>query len=131
MSGNLLRACAEHEAAHAVVAAHFGAPVHEVTATARGDGSTIYDAGRVNRLQQAAITAGADLWNRELGTVPYQDLGCLDLATFEREHGLGPLWQAERVARQILTARRAAVLALADRLVVERTIRFAGLRTTA
>lgn len=120
---NLLRACAEHEAAHAVVSAHYGMRVHEIRVGANGSGQTLHEV-RGSALQLAAITAAGDLWNREMSTAPYTDLSCSDLAVFEREHGLNALWRAQRHARHILTLRRPAVLALASRLMDERHITF-------
>jgi len=119
-----LRACAEHEAAHAIVALHARIPVYEIRLYANGTGYTKH-AGSTIPSVQAAITAAGDLWQREYGTVPYTDLSCADLPAFEREHGLGALWTAQRDARRILIQRRRAVLALADRLMDERTIHLA------
>ncbi|MEV8307856.1 hypothetical protein AB0P36_10955 [Streptomyces flavidovirens] len=120
---HLLRLVAEHEAAHAVVAATCGAHVHQVWVNARGEGRTIHSGTGSDR-DAAAITAAGDVWNRHLGTVPYRDLACLDLKTFEREHGLRKLWHANQVARRILAAERQLVLDLADRLINEGAIVF-------
>jgi len=119
----LHRLFAEHEAAHAVVARHYGMTVTHIHLDRNG-GYTRYH-GPSTGWQEAAITAAGDLFNREYSTVPYQDGSCKDLADFEREHGLDQLWQANRAARSILTQRRRAVLALADRLMDERTIHLA------
>lgn len=120
---HLLRVLAEHEAAHAVVARHFGMTVTEIhVGPTRGRTCWYGDAAQ---WQEAAITAAGDLFNREQGSVPYQDFGCSDLRAFERDHGLDQLWQAQRAARSILIQRRRAVLALADRLMRERTITLA------
>lgn len=119
----LHRLFAEHEAAHAITARHFGLTVTTIHIGSR-DGYTRYH-GHSEAWQEATVTAAGDLWNWEFGSVPYQDYGCGDLADFEREHGLDRLWDANRAARSILTQRRRAVLALADRLVAERTIRLA------
>lgn len=126
---SLLRAVAEHEAGHAVVAAHLGYRVTEIR-IASGSGSTVWNAAASPSEDQAAVTAAGDLWCRELSTHPYVDLACDDLAAFERSHGLGRLWHAQRTARQILTARRDAVSALAERLMQERSITF-GTQTRA
>lgn len=119
-----LRACAEHEAAHAIVALHHRITVYDIHVRANGSGYTTH-AGSPARSVQAAITAAGDLWQQEYGTVPYLDLSCDDLRTMEHEHGLGALWSAQRDARRVLVKRRRAVLALADRLMNERTIRLA------
>ncbi len=110
-----------HEAAHAIVAAHFGLRVHEVRVGER-DGATVYsDNGTA--LQQATVTAAGEVGQR-LIPGEYRDLACVDLAVFEQEHGLGLLWRARRDARAILTARRGAFVALARRLDRERHVRF-------
>lgn len=121
MTTQLLRHLAEHEAAHAVVAAHYGIRVHEIRVQSRS-GYTLHEGGTAP--QEAAITAAGDTWQRSLSGLPYTDLACSDLATFERAHGLDQLWHAQRAARQILTARRDAVQRLAARLSRDRTIRF-------
>lgn len=118
-----LRVLAEHEAAHAVVARHFGMTVLDIRV--RGQRGYTRWEGDSPQWQEAAITAAGDLFNREQGTVPYQDYACRDLKVFEREHGLDQLWQAQRAARSILTQRRRAVLTLADRIMRERFITFA------
>lgn len=118
-----LRVLAEHEAAHAVVARHLGMSVF--TIRVRGDRGVTEWAGAAQPWQEAAITAAGDLFNREQGTVPYQDYACSDLKRFEREHGLDQLWDAQRAARSILLMRRRAVLTLADRIMRERFITFA------
>lgn len=116
------RLFAEHEAAHAVVARHFGLDVTQIV-IGNHSGRTAYR-GLSEPWQEAAITAAGDLFNRELGTVPYADYGCADLRDLEREHGLDRLWDANRAARGILTQRRQAVLLLADRVQRERHITF-------
>lgn len=116
------RLLAEHEAAHAVVARHFGMTVHSIR-IGRVRGYTEWS-GPSASWQEAAITAAGDLFNREHSSVPYQDLACDDLKVFEREHGLDQLWQANRAARSILVQRRRAILTLADRIMRERTIVF-------
>ncbi|MEU1556937.1 hypothetical protein ABZ517_30150 [Streptomyces scabiei] len=124
MTARSWRNIAEHEAAHAVVAAHFGMRVTRVVASGPGNGYTQYEqTGDAD--QCAAVRAAGDTWGRKLGSVPYIDLACADLARFERDHGLARLWQAERAALDILTARRDAVAALADRIERERTVTFA------
>nr|WTB31086.1 hypothetical protein OG781_17795 [Streptomyces sp. NBC_00830] len=123
-SSQQLRGCAEHEAAHAIVALHARVPVYQVRLYANGTGWTEHGGSSVPSVE-AAITAAGDLWQREYGTVPYVDLSCRDLPDFERQHGLSALWSAQRDARRILIQRRRAVLALADRLMDERTIRLA------
>lgn len=120
---HLLRVLAEHEAAHAVVARHFGFDVTEIV-VGRTSGHTSWY-GPSAKWQEAAITAAGDLFNRELGTVPYVDYACHDLQRFERSHGLSALFNANRAARSILKQRRRAVLVLADRLMRERTITLA------
>lgn len=117
------RNVAEHEAAHAVVAAHYGLRVHRVVARAPDDGYTEYELP-ADEIQRAVITAAGDVYGQQLGSVPYVDLACSDLARFERSHGLGRLWHAQRTALDILTQRRAAVVTLADRLERERAIAF-------
>ncbi|MGW5215126.1 hypothetical protein ACWEQO_29040 [Streptomyces sp. NPDC004051] len=117
------RNIAEHEAAHAVVAAHFGLRVHEVVARTPGNGYTMHDVA-TDPMQQAAIIAAGDAYGRHRGSVSYVDLGCGDLATFERQHGLSRLWQAERLALDILDQHQAAVTRLADRIERERRITF-------
>ncbi|WP_405436674.1 hypothetical protein OG373_06755 [Streptomyces avidinii] len=122
MTGGVSRVLAEHEAAHAVVARHFGLTVTEVVIGARS-GRTLYR-GLAEPWQEAAVIAAGDLFNREQGTVPYLDYGCSDLRDLEREHGLDRLWDANRAARSILTQRRRAILLLADRIQRERHIQF-------
>ncbi|MDX3581996.1 hypothetical protein [Streptomyces europaeiscabiei] len=122
---SLLRLVAEHEAAHVVVAAALGVTVRRAVINTLGQGRTLHD-GTDSTADAAAITAAGDVWNQRLGVVPYQDLACLDLQTFEREHGLGKLWQANRTAHRILSEERSLVLALAERLVGERDITFDG-----
>lgn len=117
------RNVAEHEAAHAVVIAHFGMRVRGIVARAPDDGYTEYEPTGTE-VQCAIVRAAGDVWGRELGSVPYVDLGCADLAGFERSYGLGRLWQAQRDALAILTRRRDAVSALADRIERERAITF-------
>ncbi|WP_180685320.1 hypothetical protein [Streptomyces gossypiisoli] len=124
MNADQLRACAEHEAAHAVVSLHHRITVYEIGIRANGSGYTTHAPTSV-RSVQAAITAAGDLWQQEYGTVPYTDLSCHDLLTMEREHGLGALWAAQRDARRVLIQRRRSVLDLADRLMKERSIRLA------
>ena len=119
----LLRLAAEHEAAHVVVAACSGATVHRVWVTTRGEGRTIHS-GAETAAHNAVITAAGDVWNRRLGTVPYRDLACIDLKTFEREHGLSRLWLAGKMAQKILIEHRQLVLDLADRLAKERIVVF-------
>ncbi len=110
-----------HEAAHAVVARHFGLQVVEIRIGER-EGATLYsDNGTA--LQQATVTAAGEV-GQKLVPGEYRDLACADLAVFEREHGLSLLWQAQRDARSILTARRMAFMALAQRLDREQLIRF-------
>ncbi|MGW6785385.1 hypothetical protein [Streptomyces sp. NPDC054987] len=116
------RVLAEHEAAHAVVARHFGLDVYDIVIGDRS-GRTLYQVPAEPWLDAAVIAAG-DLFNRELGTVPYLDYGCSDLRTLEREHGLAQLWDANRAARGVLTQRRQAVLRLADRVQREQHIIF-------
>lgn len=123
MTGSRWRNVAEHEAAHAVVAAHFGHSVHEIVVQTPSDGHTVYELA-ADPDQRAAITAAGDVYGKRLGSVPYVDLGCSDLARFERAHGLGRLWRAERTALDILTAHRAAVTTLADRIERERRVIF-------
>lgn len=120
----VLRLLAEHEAAHAVVARHFGFTVFSVRV--HGDRGYTEWTGAAQPWQSAAITAAGDLFNREQGTVPYRDYACSDLQTFEREHGLDKLWDANRAARSILIQRRRAILTLADRIMRERFITFAS-----
>ncbi|MEV7994930.1 hypothetical protein AB0O67_24360 [Streptomyces sp. NPDC086077] len=119
-----LRACAEHEAAHTIVALHHRVPVYDIHLRANGTGYTQISPHCAPSVT-AAITSAGDLWQRELGTVPYLDLSCGDLQAMEQRHGLDALWAAERNARRVLVQRRRAVLALADRLMTERTIRLA------
>ncbi len=111
-----------HEAAHAVVARHFGMVVHEIRLGQR-DGATTHD-GNGTALQLATVTAAGEV-GQKLIPGEYRDLACADLAAFEQEHGLSLLWRAQRDARSILTARRGAFVALAQRLDRERLIRFA------
>lgn len=117
------RNVAEHEAAHAVVAAHFGLRVRSIVARAADSGYTVYELTG-NEEQYAIVRAAGDVWGRKLGSVPYVDLGCEDLARFEQAYGLGRLWEAQRAALTVLTQRRAAVTALADRIERERTITY-------
>jgi hypothetical protein len=116
------RILAEHEAAHAVVARHFGFHVVEIHVGPTRGRTCWY--GPAAQWQEAAITAAGDLFNREQGTVPYQDYGCHDLKEFERDHGLAKLWDAQRAARSILVQRRRAVLTLADQLMSQPLMRF-------
>lgn len=113
---------AAHEAAHAVVASHFGLRVHEIRLE-EYDGETVYDGSGGTRLQKATVTAAGEV-GQKLIPGEYRDLACVDLAEFERDHGLGLLWRAQRDARAILTARRTALVALAQRLDCEQHIRF-------
>lgn len=124
MRSEVVRLIAEHEAAHAVVARHFSHPVHCVSIREADDGWTAWDASGASRAERAAVTCAGDLWSCELGTVAYRDLGCADLERLVRLTGVGGVWSARRLARSVLTARRRAVLALADRLEVERFITF-------
>jgi len=117
------RSLAEHEAAHAVVAAHFGHPVTRIWIGANA-GATLWDSVLASNAERAAVTAAGDLWNREFGTIAYRDLSCDDLERLVRQTGVGGVWHARRLARSVLTARRRAVLALADRLERERSISF-------
>lgn len=117
-----MRCLAEHEAAHAVVARHFGFTIVDIR-LGRVSGYTRWQ-GNAAAWQQAAITAAGDLFNREQGTVPYADLACSDLQVFEREHGLHRLWDANRAARSILIQRRRAVLTLADQLMRQPYMQF-------
>ncbi|MCX5586037.1 hypothetical protein [Streptomyces erythrochromogenes] len=117
------RVLAEHEAAHAVVARHFGFDVVSIV-IGEQRGFTEWRNVGAELWQQAAITAAGDLFNRECGSVPYINYGCGDLKRFEEEHGLARLWDANRAARSILTQRRRAILTLADRIQRERYIRF-------
>lgn len=119
---HLQRLLAEHEAAHAVVAAHYGQAVQWIR-VGRDDGMTHYRGTSTPR-ERAAITAAGDLWNREYGTVPYVDYGCGDLADFQREHGLRALWQANRDARAALNEHLHLVTDLADTLMRQRILRF-------
>ncbi|MEU2076863.1 hypothetical protein [Streptomyces sp. NPDC013489] len=114
------RILAEHEAAHAVVAAHYGQTVHSIS-IGRQSGVTRYS-GTASSRERAAVYAAGDLFNRELGTVPYQDYGCGDLADLEHKHGLSALWQANRDARAVLSQHRQLVLDLADRLMTSPTL---------
>ncbi|RSS50058.1 hypothetical protein [Streptomyces sp. WAC01280] len=109
------RLLAEHEAAHAVVAAHYGQTVDSIR-VGQQQGETRYS-GTATPREHAAISAAGDLFNRELGTVRYEDFGCGDLADIEREHGLHALWRANRDARAVLVGQRQLVLDLADRLM--------------
>ncbi|MBT2420579.1 M50 family metallopeptidase [Streptomyces sp. ISL-22] len=120
-----LRRAAEHEAAHAICAHVLGVRVRAVEVRSNGSGRTYYsrEAWGAPR-QMAPTTAAGDLWEREFSILPYIDEACSDLRDFERNHGLGALWQAERTARQILTRHRADVLRLADRLEREHFVRF-------
>ncbi|SFO14491.1 hypothetical protein SAMN04489713_104264 [Actinomadura madurae] len=112
---------AAHEAAHAVVAAHYGVPVLRVVAGERSGFTEREDVGTT--AQAAAITAAGEVGQRLAGG-RFFDLACGDLADFEARFGLGRLWRAQRDAREILTARRAAWLDLAAWLVRERRIEF-------
>ncbi|MEU4235103.1 hypothetical protein AB0F17_63455 [Nonomuraea sp. NPDC026600] len=122
---SLLRAHAEHEAAHAILAAHFGLKVVEIRLNPPATSYTLYESGGIS-LQQCAISAGGDLWAREFSALPYTDLACGDLIDIEREHGLSAIWGAERLARQVLAANSRAVLSLAERLTADRVITFEG-----
>jgi hypothetical protein len=117
------RCLAEHEAAHAVVAHHFGHRVHSVRIGA-DDSAAVWDATCASGAERAAVTAAGDLWNREFGTVEYHDLACDDLARLVRQVGVGGVWHTRRLARSVLTTRRRAVMALADRLEREHSISF-------
>ncbi|MFG2330175.1 hypothetical protein ACGFMM_11175 [Streptomyces sp. NPDC048604] len=117
------RILAEHEAAHAVVARHFGLPVVEIV-LGRSSGHTLVDFGPAELWQRAVVTAAGDLFNKEQGTVPYEDYGCGDLRDFERDHGLSQLWDAQRAARSVLKQRREAVVRLADQLMRTPLLRY-------
>lgn len=116
-----LRQVALHEAAHAVVSAHYGLRVVEVRVSA-SNGETRREQGGT-AAEQAAITAAGEVGQRLAGA-GYVDLACDDLADFEQRFGLGGLWWAQKEAREILTARRDAFDALAARLERERSITF-------
>lgn len=116
-----VRQVAVHEAAHAVVSSHYGLQVVEIRVGNTQGWTKHVDGGTA--LQQAAITAAGEVGQR-LVESDYLELACGDLAIFEQRFGLDLLWRAQTEARQILTSRRTAVLALADRLIRERHIRF-------
>lgn len=125
MSTALRRATAEHEAAHATVATALGLTVLEVRA-GTGTGHTLYMERPHDVRTAAAIWAG-DVWSKEFGSVPYEIIergACADLARLEREYAPDSFWRAHRLAREVLTKQRRAVLALADRLTAERVITF-------
>jgi hypothetical protein len=122
MNSNL-RSIAEHEAAHAVVARAFGYDVIQVHVDT-ANGVTAWDSSTAPPAHQAAVTAAGDVWGRDHSQFPYVDLGCADLAGFEARFGLDQLWTANRTAGAILAEHRVAVLALASRLITERTITF-------
>ncbi|GAA4098765.1 M50 family metallopeptidase [Actinomadura miaoliensis] len=115
-----LRQSALHEAAHAVVARHYGLAVVEIVVSDRGNGHTLREDGGPMHVQ-AAITAAGEVGQRLAGEA-FVDLSCDDLASFETRFGFGALWRAQQDARQVLTTRRAAWLALAARLERERVI---------
>ncbi|GAA3215579.1 M50 family metallopeptidase [Actinocorallia longicatena] len=121
---SLLRQVATHEAAHAVVAAHYGMRVTEIRVGQR-DGATVHT-GNGTRLQLAAVTAAGEVGQRLAAAETYEDLACSDLARFEAEHGLGLLWRAQQDARAILTSRRRAFMQLIMRLESERHVRFSA-----
>ncbi|MFD8640780.1 hypothetical protein ACFV14_10770 [Streptomyces zaomyceticus] len=117
------RLLAEHEAAHAVVARHFGLPVQEIV-IGRVSGRTLVDIAHAEPWQHAAVLAAGDLFNREQGTVDYQDFGCSDLRVLDQEYGLASLFGANRAARSILVQRRRAILTLADQLMHTPLLRY-------
>ncbi|MEU8312915.1 hypothetical protein [Micromonospora sp. NPDC049033] len=109
-----LRLVAEHEAAHAVVAAYYGVHVEQVEATA-GRGRTRCGPAASPR-HDAAIDAAGDVWDREFTTQPYRDAACSDLLRLERGVGAAGVWQARRDARKALTIHQTAVRRMADQL---------------
>ncbi|EMD29630.1 M50 family metallopeptidase [Amycolatopsis azurea] len=119
-----IRACAEHEAGHAVVARALGYHVHTIHVGQDGSGYTAWDYSRAPHDHRAAITAAGDVAARTLGTTPYLDLACDDLARFEADHGLEALWSANRLAERLLTLHKTAVFRLASRLTEHRTLTF-------
>lgn len=116
-----LRQVAVHEAAHAVVAAHFGGRVVAVE-VGRTRGAT-YHEGVTEQRHLAAVTAAGEVGQQMDGT-PFVDLSCGDLAAFERAHGFELLARAQRDAREVLEARRDAWLTLAVRLERERVVEY-------
>jgi hypothetical protein len=117
----VLVAC-EHEAAHAVCAAHLGVPVARVAVYANGSGECIR--GFTTPDLSAIISCGGDLWDREFSAYEYRDGACADLARQVQFVGVQGIWRARREARQILAAHRAQVLDLGGRLYREREIVF-------
>ena len=109
-----LPAAAEHEAAHAVTATALGVAVYWTTARQNGTGRTSCEAASP-RLS-AIIAAAGDLWDRDFSVHPYIDGSCSDLRTAVDNVGTAGIWQARRIARDILTRHKSDVLALARRI---------------
>lgn len=112
---------AVHEAAHCVVAAHFGSLV-EAVEVGPTSGRTVHH-GVADQRHQAAITAAGEV-GQTLDPSPFVDLSCSDLAEFERAHGFEVLARAQRDALAVLQRERRLWLELAARLERERVIEF-------
>jgi hypothetical protein len=132
VSAGLRQATAEHEAAHATVATALGLTVLEVRAGV-GRGHTLY-LERPNEVRTAAAIWAGDLWCKEFGSVPYEVIergACADLARLERDFDPDRFWRGHRLAREILSQHRRAVVALAGRLVAEGDVTFGSSRPGA
>ncbi|MFI8425111.1 hypothetical protein [Streptomyces sp. NPDC085479] len=113
---DMLRAVAEHEAAHVIVAQHYGCTINHVAINPNGHGHTSHTRA-VNDFLNGVIIAAGDVWQRTYGTVPYVDLAREDLADFEAERGLRHYQRAAQAAQRILQQHRLSVRALADQLI--------------
>ncbi|NVI88241.1 hypothetical protein [Actinomadura sp. BRA 177] len=116
-------AVAAHEAGHAVAAQHFGLRVVTVSIT-RAQGATTYqDSGAVPGV--LAVVTAAGIVAQRIAGLAEVDLGCVDLARFEAEHGFGDgrLYQAEQRAAEVIDRHRDAWERFAVRLERERVIR--------
>jgi hypothetical protein len=122
MGRDRVRVACQHEAAHAVTAWALGVPVVRLAVYPDGSGETIRH--RTTPAAAAAISAAGDTWDREMGTEPYVDSACRDLARQVQLVGVSGIWAARRTCRQILAAHRREVLDLAGQLHRERELTF-------
>ena len=112
------RLAAEHEAAHATVAAVLGVPVAQVTIDDHGGGLTLFEAA--SHMDTATITVAAEVWINEVRwrQFPGGDRGCSgDRRHLARHVDAFGAREASTRARAILHDNGDAVLALADRLI--------------
>lgn len=115
-AGRRLQLCAEHEAAHAVVADALGLDVATVRVSATGDGATVYEHG--TREQTAVVAVAPSVWvDLRWEQFPEGDwAGCAGDRQRLAEYDAVSRQEARRCARAILTDRADDVVALAKRL---------------